>query len=611
MSKTSVPSALHASGCDVCAREFDGILKERTLQAGFRPVADFAHCDMLGYIATVRGPAGMLHASFDRLARMACQLGLLQDFCCEAVEVAAQRFLEFNAKGLLFLPLPRGAIEAVGLGLADALNASIANGSLAPERVVISVPGIDTDKFDIAVAFAARLRSDGFRLAALGVGCGLAEARLWTRVPPDFIVLEEHLFDGIELATVRNTAFYEYLATEIAKGRSIVADGIKSSNDFTALQQLGIGYGAGDFIGRANAVPTRAMSAAAHKAIAAVCACNADTHSPPGGILERLLDRAAPISPDTRSEDVFMLFENKVDLRAVAVVDRGVPRGLISRYEMVDNMARPYRHELYGRKACTRFMDTQPLVVDIGVSLEELSDIVVGADPRHLISGFIITDRGGYLGMGSVQDLVREVTAMQMEAAKYANPLTQLPGNVPINQHIDNLLADGVACCIAYCDLDHFKPFNDVYGYAKGDEVIQLTARALVEVFDAERDFVGHIGGDDFVAIFRSEDWEARCRAALANFGAKILGFFSPDDIERGGYITENRKGQMEFHRLTSLSIGAVEAAPGMFQNHLQISKVAAEVKKRAKAIPGNSLFINQRQYHSDAASERGEPQTA
>jgi diguanylate cyclase (GGDEF)-like protein len=256
-------------------------------------------------------------------------------------------------------------------------------------------------------------------------------------------------------------------------------------------------------------------------------------------------------------------------------------------------------------------MDTQPLVVDIGVSLPELSEIVVGADPRHLISGFIITDRGRYLGMGSVQDLVREVTAMQMEAAKYANPLTQLPGNVPINQHIDNLLAVQAPCCIAYCDLDHFKPFNDVYGYAKGDEVIQLTARALTGVCDGERDFVGHIGGDDFVMILRSEDWQERCRVALDRFGEEIRLFFSHDDIERGGYITENRKGELEFHRLTSLSIGAVEALPGMFQNHLQVSKVAAEVKKRAKAIPGNSLFVNQRVYAGEAPvkpAEAGEP---
>ena len=600
MRKTPTKPPAFAPGCEACAAEFAAILQERTLQAGFRPVADFRRCDIFGYIAAVRGPAGMLHGSFDRLSRIARQLGLLHEFCGEAVDAAARRFVDSNATGMMFLPLPAGAVEEGGRALAAELRAAVERYGCAPARVAVVVPGVVSAKLERAAEFAAELHASGFRLASCSFGCGMAEQHIWSRVAPDFLLLDEHLFDGIDLATVRNTGLFEQLAAEMAKGRIVVADGIKSSNDFQSLQQLGVSYGAGDFIGRANALPTRAMAAAAHKAIAAACDCQCGSQAVSGGILQRLLVKTAPVTPECSSEDVFILFERNPELRAVAVVEDGSPRGLISRYEMVDNMARPFRHELYGRKPCTRFMDARPLVVDIGISLPELAEIVVGSDPRHLISGFIITDRGSYLGMGSVQDLVREVTAMQMEAAKYANPLTQLPGNVPINQHIDNQLAAFDPCCIAYCDLDHFKPFNDVYGYAKGDEVIQLTARVLAAVCDAERDFVGHIGGDDFVMILRSADWEARCQAALAQFGSEILGFFSHDDIERGGYITENRKSQMEFHRLTSLSIGAVVATPGMFQNHLQVSKVAAEVKKRAKAIAGNSLFVNHRQYPND-----------
>ncbi|MDO8931711.1 MAG: EAL domain-containing protein [Rhodocyclaceae bacterium] len=608
MPKAPIKPAAHAPGCDACAGEFGEILAKRTLQAAFRPVADFNRCEIFGYFAAVRGPAGMLHGSFGRMSRIARQLGLLDEFTRRAIETIVLRYLDSGIKGLLFVPIPPGAIEDGRHQLAEAIYDFVDGVACPPERIVVVVPSIDTGSFTVAVEFVGRLRSCGFRIASRSFGCELTEHRLWSLVPPDFVLLEEHLFEGVDLTTVCNTGLAGQLAGQMAKGRRIVADGIASSNDFNALQQLGIDYGAGDFIGRSNPLPTRAMSAAAHKAIAAACECGTGSQPTSGGVLERLLMRIAPVSPDASADEVFMLFEGSPELRAIAVVADGLPRGLISRYEMVDNMARPYRHELYGRKPCTRFMDPRPLVVDIGVSLQELAEIVVGADPRHLISGFIITDRGIYVGMGSVQDLVREVTSMQMEAAKYANPLTQLPGNVPINQHIDNLLAAGIACCIAYCDLDHFKPFNDVYGYAKGDEVIQLTARLLTEACNAECDFVGHIGGDDFVLVMRSDDWESRCKRVLAAFGEEILGFFSNDDIERGGYITENRKGEMEFHRLTALSIGAVEASAGMFQNHLQISIVAAEVKKRAKAMPGNSLFVNQRLYHNDAAPPADEP---
>lgn len=317
----------------------------------------------------------------------------------------------------------------------------------------------------------------------------------------------------------------------------------------------------------------------------------------PERVLERLLIKAAAVTPTMPSDEVFAMFENRPDLRALAVVADGAPLGLISRYEMIDNLARPYRRELFGRKPCSRFMDPRPLMVDVTVSLEALAELIVDADPRQLVSGFIITNGGAYLGIGSVQALVAEVTAMQMQAARYANPLTQLPGNVPTNRHIDKLLSAGEPFCIAYCDLDHFKPFNDVHGYASGDAVIQLTARILAEACDPGRDYVGHIGGDDFVLVFRSEDWEARCRTALTRFDDAIRAFFSAEDVLRGGYISESRTGTLELHPLTALSIGAVQAEPGVFRSHLQVSAIAAEVKKRAKAIPGSSLYVNRRDY--------------
>jgi GGDEF domain-containing protein/EAL domain-containing protein (putative c-di-GMP-specific phosphodiesterase class I) len=599
MQNTPTRTTPYAPDCQSCARELEALLDRHTLQVGFRPVASFGDCSIFGFIATVRGPAGMLHGSQGRLARIARKLGLLQEFCRAAIETSILRFIESGSAGLLFLPLPESAMDVMAPSFAADMDAVADGHTFSADRVVLMIPGVNPDCLDKAVEMAGRLRSCGFQLASRSLGCELAERHFWAHVSPDFVMLDEHLFDDIDLVTVSNTELSQKLEVEAAKGRRLVADGIRTRSELNALHQLGIRYGAGEFIGRSSSVPTRAMSAAAHKAVLSVCDCACVAGQAPGGVMERLLIRAVPVASSSTAEQVFVLFERNPELRAIAVVDGDVPRGLISRYAMIDNMARPYRHELYGRKSCTRFMDPQPMVVDFGISLQELSQIVVGADPRHLISGFIICDHGRYLGMGAVQDLVREVTAMQMEAATYANPLTQLPGNVPINQHIDNLLARGEACCIAYCDLDHFKPFNDVYGYAKGDDVIQLTARALASVIDVERDFLGHIGGDDFVMIMRSDDWEARCRRALASFGEGILGFFSNDDIERGGYVTENRKGHMEFHHLTSLSIGTVEATPGAFQNHLQVSKVAAEVKKRAKAISGNSLYINHRVYQN------------
>jgi diguanylate cyclase (GGDEF)-like protein len=591
----------------MCGKVLAGILAagagagagQPALLARFRPIADLAGGGIFGHLACIHGPADSLLWQPRRLFGAARQLGKTAELFRQYVNTVVERFVGHKGQGFLLLPLFDGASD-LGETCAELLDASLADAALPAGRVIALHPGVSGLEGVVlqrAIAAAHRLRSLGVGLAADLLSCPRSEALLWSALRPDFVLVEEGVLEGFDPNLLRVGRYAELIAERARTGSPVIALGVDSLALLKALQELQVAAAAGDFIGKSVALPTRTLSAAAHKAVAEKV--GGQVGQSPGGlhVLEKMLQKTPPVAPETSADEVFALFERAPDLRAIAVVKNGAAIGLIARYEMVDAMARPYRHELYGRKACTRFMDEDPLTVDVRLPLSELSEVLVHGHPRHMISGFIITDAGHYLGIGSVQDLVREVTSMQMEAAKYANPLTQLPGNVPINQTIDNLLARKELFALAYCDLDHFKPFNDVYGYARGDDVIRLTARILSEFCDPERDFIGHIGGDDFVVVFRSEDWQTRCERALRMFGEEILGFFSRDDIERGGYVTENRKGEMEFHPMTSLSIGVAEVKPGVFRSHMEVSVVAAEVKKKAKRIRGNSLHVNHREY--------------
>jgi diguanylate cyclase (GGDEF)-like protein len=240
-------------------------------------------------------------------------------------------------------------------------------------------------------------------------------------------------------------------------------------------------------------------------------------------------------------------------------------------------------------------MNPKPLLVEKSTSLHALASMVAAADSQQLAEGFIIIENGQYCGMGTGQDLMREITRQQIQAAQHANALTGLPGNEPLNQTIDQHLEHNQAFWAAYCDLDHFKAFNDVYGFARGDDAIRLLARALTDHTNAATDFVGHIGGDDFLVLFRSADWEARCQRIMAQFAAASATLYSPADLAAGGYYSEDRKGQRVFTPLVSLSIGLFHVEPGRFSTHHQISSAAAVAKKEAKKIPGNSLFIERR----------------
>jgi len=590
--------------CDESCRDrLVGILEARALIARYRPVAELNACNVFAQLARVSATADQPIRDMAPLFAAARRINLAHKLAKRYFDCALSGFADsaFGAPGQggrLILPLPAPAIESLGTALAEILEKSLSKSGLGAAELTLLHPGISSMDAEVMlgiVEFTQAAHALGIGFARAGLGCDLAEEALWADCPPTLCVLDEMHLEDLDESNPGLDRLRGSLERQHASGRKVLAQGITGQNGLNLARELDIDLICGDFIGKFSRRPYDMLSAAAFKSLRKHCDCQVDRGARSDSLLGRLLLQLEPVTPKTQVEDVFHLFERQPDIRAVAVVDEGRPLGIISRYEMVDNMARPYRHELFGRKSCTRFMDPDPLLLEVNIGLAELMDQVVQAHPRHLISGFIVTDAGQYVGMGSVQDLMREITAMQIESARYANPLTQLPGNVPINQHIDNLLASGIHCAVAYCDLDYFKPFNDVYGYARGDEIIQMTARVLADCVDPEIDFIGHVGGDDFVLVFRSPDWEARCQRALDRFAQDVLRFFSPNDIEQGGYVTTNRKGEMEFHALTSLSIGALECEPGQYASHLAVASVAAEVKKKAKAIQGNSLYVNQR----------------
>jgi diguanylate cyclase (GGDEF)-like protein len=192
-------------------------------------------------------------------------------------------------------------------------------------------------------------------------------------------------------------------------------------------------------------------------------------------------------------------------------------------------------------------------------------------------------------------DLIRAVSEHHITVARYANPLTMLPGNVPIDQHIQSCLSARKHFVVGYFDLDNFKAYNDVYGYSAGDTVIRLAASALKAQTDEVEDFLGHVGGDDFVAVFSSPDWERRTQNALHHFDQNVTRHLRPEHIQAGGLLTNNRQGVEVFHSLVSLSAGMVRVAPGDFVLAAEISSRLVEAKKQAKKSPGSSYFVDRR----------------
>ncbi|MEK7858875.1 MAG: response regulator [Elusimicrobiota bacterium] len=179
-----------------------------------------------------------------------------------------------------------------------------------------------------------------------------------------------------------------------------------------------------------------------------------------------------------------------------------------------------------------------------------------------------------------------------------ANPLTRLPGNISIESRIEESLEEGKPVAVLYIDLNQFKAYNDSYGYDAGDKVIKATGQLLLKVArekDGSLDFVGHIGGDDFIVITDPERMEPMAARIIKDFDALVPSFYKEEDRKRGAIVSTDRQGNPREFPLLSLAIGVCHNAVRKLSSYAQVSQYGTELKKQAKTQPGSSYLIDRR----------------
>ncbi|WP_241687879.1 GGDEF domain-containing protein [Janthinobacterium sp. 17J80-10] len=563
----------------------------------FQPIVDMRNGALIGYEGLIRGPQGSpLHSPFHlfSVARR-CGLGLQLESLCS--EIILKKFVELALPGRIFLNISPDFLSKAGFAYREKL-AQLEQIGLAPRRIILELTENQaTYDYEQMRDVLKQCRDLGFQIAIDDLGEGFSSLRLWSEILPDYVKIDMHFIQGIDRDPVKLQFVQSIQQIATKSGAVSIAEGIETADELRLLQELGISWGQGYHIARPHAQPASAVAGELVGRIrhntALTSAGNQRGFNLPTAL--KLL-RIVPIAtPDTSTNAVYTTFAANPELAVMPVVRNGVPLGIINRFQFIDRLARPYQRELYGKRSCTEFMTPSPLTAEKNTPLQDISLMIVEGESHHFSNGFAITDQGRYIGVGSSQEVMREITQMQINAARYANPLTQLPGNVPINEEIDRRLTAGAAFNVCYIDIDNFKPFNDVYGYLRGDDIIRLTGDILARYCVPGMDFLGHVGGDDFIILYQSGDWEERCNGILAAFASAIPAFFSAEDRRHGGYVSEDRRGNKVFHALVSLSLGVVKIDASRHLSSYQIAAAAAEAKKQAKTIAGNSLFIERR----------------
>jgi diguanylate cyclase (GGDEF)-like protein len=246
-------------------------------------------------------------------------------------------------------------------------------------------------------------------------------------------------------------------------------------------------------------------------------------------------------------------------------------------------------------------MERHFLLVDANTWLETVAQRVNAREAAFLYDDLVVTTHGKYRGTVAVSDRLEAMTERSISTAKNANPLSGLPGNVSIQKEIEKRLSRQIQfdACTCYIDLDHFKPYNDHYGFEKGDMVIRSLAGIIGNAMNAvDKDlfnFVGHIGGDGFILLTRPSISVTISEKIVQLFLSSMPEFHGIRDFEKGFYPSINRKGEKEKFDLLSLSIGIVSTEVSKIDSYAQLASIATEVKKLAKMQTGPAIIRDRR----------------
>lgn len=568
------------------------VLDRSALTTLFQPILSLTSQGIFGFEALTRGPPQTPLFNPGRLFAAAERQGLLDRLEQATQEMAVTEWVALGLPGRLFINLsPMSLLKDEGQRLLDHAERI----GLPHERLVIELSErYPVDDYNRLRAALEKLRNVGCRVAIDDLGAGYSGLRSWSELRPDFVKIDIHFIQGIDDDAVKRHFVQSMQEMASRMGCQTIAEGVETTEEYAVVASMGIHLVQGHYFGHPDVAPSQ-------DGIAALL-----LDSPfPGGVTQTplrvgetvatLCDSAPTVSPQTRTEQVMELFAEEPSPGAIVVVDHNRPVGLVERNGLLQVFAGRYGRDLFARKPIALLMNAEPVVVDEGERLEVVSEIITSAGDIEMSSRFIITRHGQFLGVGSVLNLLRRITDLKVHNARYANPLTLLPGNVPIAETIERLIALDVQFTVCYFDIDNFKPFNDTYGYNRGDDVIRLLADALVAVADVELDFVGHVGGDDFIVVFRSNDWQVRVERAMARFMEERLRFYTPGHVSQGGMLAVDRRGESVFYPLVTVSAGAVPVSADRELSQHEVAQLASEAKAQAKRQEGCSIFVDRR----------------
>ncbi len=455
--------------------------------------------------------------------------------------------------------------------------------------------------FDLFKDTIEHYRKRDYKVALDDFGIGYGGLKLLTVLEPDFVKIDRHFISYIDRAIVKFN-LVDSIATLCNRlGIKVIAEGIEREEELKTVMNLGIDYLQGYYLCKPSPdlYVEKAKIPLLHDKKGDLSSI-ASEHFLIGDIAERI----APIPPSTDIMTTFAIFINNPQLRSIPVVSDEKIIGIVHRNRFFENNILGkfgYGIHLNASKRIGDIMEQPSLIVEANSILEDVAQRLQLRKYEYIYDDICVTKNGKYFGTVAIHILLDAITEKSLILAKNSNPLTGLPGNESIQREIHKRLSQHMHFDVCYIDIDNFKPYNDHYGFERGDYVIRTLAHIIEESIKPDsRDFcfVGHLGGDDFIMITPPQISIPTCEKIIDSFEKALSLFHGIEDYSRRYYVSKNRKNEEEIFNLLSLSIGIISTEVQKIESFAQLSSLATEVKRAAKmqsARSGQSSIFRDR----------------
>lgn len=573
--------------------ELQNIIDNKSIRTVFQPIVDLRTGNVYGFEALSRGPKGSplefplelfaaaqrynLHNQLEALCR---EMALTNSKC---LAKGCKIFINFSPYAIYDSDFKDGTTKKLMIDL-----------DIKQSDVVIEL----TEKASIDDFRAFRInlehyRNLGFNVAIDDTGAGYSGLQTIVSLHYNYIKIDRSLIENIDKDIVKKALLEVFHKFSKKINAHIIAEGVETLDELDVLIELGIDYAQGYVIARPEEFPTKEYAASNFILQKRKKKTSFNLAFP----VAEVARKGISTSPETTTSMVVKMFENIPDLQSVVILCDNTPIGLVTRELIYSRLATQYGYAIFMGRSIKSIMDDNPMIANFYDSIEVVSKIAMERELSKRYNCIIVEKDDEYFGIVSIRDLMDKLSNLQIEHAKNLNPLTSLPGNHIIESEINNRIFQGMPFSVLYADLSNFKPYNDCYGYKKGDEVLLFTAKIIKRTLDdwgTSTDFLGHIGGDDFIILTTPEKDSFICENIIKQFDSQIKGFYHDKDWDSGFVVARDRKGNISNRPLVSIAIAVVTNENRKLENHLQISELASEIKEHVKA-QGKSAYLKDR----------------